>query len=222
MDSKELYALARRAKRNGDIAKTEELFKTLIEQYPDSRETEWAQGQLADIIAEQNGHISDHNSSYKHKYIDWKNTSITTGTLSLDQATCLISSDKITIKPRFATGTNVVVDRNSRKISKWFTLFGIRLLSTTQLKFDDIDDVYGLGEEYRIPIGRRHVRTDHPAKRFTYEILIKTKQGYSLHIAQGKHSTAPGGYRLIYDKDKDESLNAQKFENELRKVIFMP
>jgi TolA-binding protein len=42
MDSAKLYSQARKARQDGDRKKTEELFRKLIDLYPDSRETRYA------------------------------------------------------------------------------------------------------------------------------------------------------------------------------------
>ena len=210
MNSSELYVQARKARRNRDTDKAAKRFQVLIEQYPDSQEAKYARGQLQDVLQSNKPQISQAPGRYKHKTMDWKNTSIRTGKIRPFRASCLVLSDRLTVKPRYF-GTRVIADRFSRQITMCFSFHGIGLFPSTQIRFDDVEDVYGLYEEFHslVTYGmeKRGIRE--------YTVMIKTKHGTSIRIARGVSKNPP-----LYNKDS--TWDAEMLESELRKMIFMP
>ncbi len=233
MDSSELYSQAREARRDGDRKKSEELFRKIIDQYPDSREAVYARGQLADLMAAQDSTSQGYVGTYKHISMDWESVEIIPEELALHQATCTITPDSIYIKSDEQSGTNVIVDMNHRRIETYAASSGVGGCTVAQIDFDDIEDVRGSLKEFKDSFRWRFV---HPpgsislpmpipipgAKMQSYNVVVKTKQGAFIEIAKGVRNLESRGGGWFNDDINDTIDGATKLENELRKMIFMP
>ena len=229
MDSSELYSQARKARQNLDNDKSVEIFQEIVDQYSTSREAKWARGQLEEIFAARGtkggtsfsdgSAFSQTHGTYKHKTMDWNDTRIGVGDIRLKNAVGSVFPDGITIRPRFGIGTNVIADRQSRQVTIYFSFLGFGFFSPRTINFDDIKDVRGSGSAFPglEPAERMPVTTT----RQEYRVYIKTKQGGLIAIAEGKSQMWYGLYSKILGTE-DSTLGAQKLENELRKLIFMP
>ncbi len=218
MESSEIYSQARRARRNLDTGKAISLFELLIEQYPDSREAGYALSQLADIKPANEDISSAFSGTLsgegKHETIDWNKAEITPGRFRLHRADCSISLSRITIVPDWATGENIRVNRNSRTITKYFTLFGFRFFKPTIIHFDDVVDVCGSYDQVGGISGDLYAKQE---RMRSYHVMIKTKQGATFLVARSGVQ-----YRGYFQSPEDTFWNGSIFENELRKMIFMP